>query len=350
MGGKKQVEYLANFLRLKLLLGSCLGILAGCSGQLKLNEALLQRLKNRGPVVINTTNPYLASNLYLRREREQSAELKGFLDHRGSPGVINVAEPLFGPLQMKLYYLDDQTSYQLEEDGGTWIISGPNPLSESDITELRDARAYVAADPSVRAKLRTQPIQAAPSSAKVSEVPTIMPNKATAAQPQRALPDPVASRLEKASKNANFQSYRSEMKEPKPAQTEVLGDSKTAQKRIATNSPGAVERKPANARIGIEPTKATFANLVKRYGTSQAELTPKGDLVHYITYPGENLYMIARWYTFDEHNAGKISRINGISDPSTLSPGDTVVVPKYLLKNSTRLSEAGLQAMAAAVR
>jgi hypothetical protein len=79
-------------------------------------------------------------------------------------------------------------------------------------------------------------------------------------------------------------------------------------------------------------------------GPAPAELSPKGDLVHYVTYPGETLYMIARWYTYDRENGPRLARINRLNNADRLALGDEIVVPAYMLKNKNRLSEEALKA------
>ena len=68
-----------------------------------------------------------------------------------------------------------------------------------------------------------------------------------------------------------------------------------------------------------------------------AEISPKGDLVHYVTFPGETLSMVARWYTRERSNAGSLARINRLRNPDKLSLGDVIVVPSYMLKNPNRM-------------
>ncbi len=75
----------------------------------------------------------------------------------------------------------------------------------------------------------------------------------------------------------------------------------------------------------------------------KAELTSRGDLVHFVSFSGETLSLISRWYTGDRDNAGRIARINEIKNPAALSIGDQVVIPSYVLKNTKRLTEPALK-------
>ena len=69
-----------------------------------------------------------------------------------------------------------------------------------------------------------------------------------------------------------------------------------------------------------------------------AELTPKGDLVHYVTGNNETLTTLAEWYTRDKSTIGKIARLNNLKATAKLSPGDVIVIPSYLVKNKVRFA------------
>jgi len=90
-----------------------------------------------------------------------------------------------------------------------------------------------------------------------------------------------------------------------------------------------------NPRINLNQRMKSLH--LKLASVGAAELTSKGDLVHYVTSTDESLRMIAAWYTFDESNIETLRRVNKLS--KTLTPGDSVIIPSYLVKNKTRLSE-----------
>ncbi len=73
---------------------------------------------------------------------------------------------------------------------------------------------------------------------------------------------------------------------------------------------------------------------------TDAEITPRGDLVHYVIQGSENLQRIASWYTGSEDNSGRIARINQLTESQSLEPGDTVVIPNYLVQRRERLGIA----------
>lgn len=78
--------------------------------------------------------------------------------------------------------------------------------------------------------------------------------------------------------------------------------------------------------------------------TSQnlAEISPRGDVVHYVTLPGETISIISRWYTGERENASKIARLNRMKNADTLQIGDSIVIPSYMVKNKNRLNESAL--------
>jgi len=74
-----------------------------------------------------------------------------------------------------------------------------------------------------------------------------------------------------------------------------------------------------------------------------AEITPKGDLVHYVTFPEETLLIITQWYTKDPSNVEAIARINGIKEQDHLTPGNSIIIPGYLVRNKNVLPEVSIK-------
>lgn len=65
-----------------------------------------------------------------------------------------------------------------------------------------------------------------------------------------------------------------------------------------------------------------------------AELTPRGDLVHYVISPNETIDQIAGWYTDNPANGEKLLRLNSLQK---LEIGDVVVIPNYMVKKKSRM-------------
>jgi hypothetical protein len=52
---------------------------------------------------------------------------------------------------------------------------------------------------------------------------------------------------------------------------------------------------------------------------------------HTVRWPGENLSLIAKWYTGDQRNRKALTRVNPGIEPNALRIGDTVLIPANLL-------------------
>lgn len=72
---------------------------------------------------------------------------------------------------------------------------------------------------------------------------------------------------------------------------------------------------------------------------SRLTVSPSGDIVHRVSFPGETLRMIANWYTGDVENVDRIVGINGLSDPNFLAIGQEILLPRYLLKRTDPIPE-----------
>lgn len=254
---------------------ACLS-LTSCSMSLKANQGVISRLKNRGPVAVSQDNPYLAANVLLTNEMQSSPELKGFLEKRGLPDALQVQHEPLSELRMELYYLSDRSFYSLEEGAGTWLIRGPESLS--------DERALA-----VQRVSTTRP----------RTVPTPTPPEPTGLPP---------------------------LLTPAPASG-------------AFRSPVIHTPLPTAAPSLREDDSQIVARLIRGHERSLAELSPRGDIVHYVTFPEETLVLLSRWYTFDAGNVGKLARINKMKMEGLLRLGDTVIIPSYLVRNKVRLTE-----------
>jgi hypothetical protein len=53
--------------------------------------------------------------------------------------------------------------------------------------------------------------------------------------------------------------------------------------------------------------------------------------------------MIARWYTGDRANVGRLARMNRMNRPDHLEIGDVIIIPSYLIRNRKRLTEKAVR-------
>lgn len=255
------------------------------------SDPLLRRLQDRGPVAVSATNPYLAANLFLEREQERSPELKGFLETRGYPQHIEIRSAFLAPTVIRLMYDGGAETYEMAEAGSTWAISGP--LGDVSAPKMEKEAAPVLPPRSSRAGL-TESFQSP------AQTPEAQPPSTKSA----------AARM-----NASENTPRSD----RGTGATRLGSTSSAPSR----SDAAVER------------------LIASHAGTPAEVTPKGDLVHFVTDAREHLSMIARWYTLDRSNADRIRRMNQLGS-DRLEIGDTVIIPSYMVRNRLRLSSEAI--------
>jgi hypothetical protein len=77
---------------------------------------------------------------------------------------------------------------------------------------------------------------------------------------------------------------------------------------------------------------------------AEARLTrlPNGNYQHRVTFAGETLRVIAEWYTEEPGEASALAIASGRSVATPLQIGDTVTIPKRLMRNVHPLPEAAI--------
>ncbi|NDC37184.1 MAG: hypothetical protein EBZ48_03930 [Proteobacteria bacterium] len=279
----------------------CISLTSGCLNSMSPAGGLLSRLDGRGPVALSADNPYLVGNLVLAREVAKSPVLKGFISHRGTPSAVEVKTASFGSYKLLLFYLPEREQFIFEELSSKWIVDGPKPIP----AEILSLVTTIAQPGRANAQLL--------SGRALSQVlgETIPQNTTSPESQPKQTPPPAPA-----------------LPPPTPRLTIAPADSRSATQGAATAPPMSDE--------GI-------VALLNSKGAPAAEISPKGDLVHYVTLSGETLSLISRWYTLDFRNAGRLARINGIKEPGMVSIGDIVVVPSYLVRNKSRLTQEAIE-------
>jgi hypothetical protein len=225
--------------------------------------------------------------MFLSTEIDASPELKGFIEHRGAPAALALENGIFSTTKIFLYYPENSELYLLEAgEDSSWLIHGPDPIPQEAANLLQGAVGNSAALKGIQ-----RPLPSASSF-----------NPGTSGESQQ--------------ESSRFESFRS------PSQ------------KSATKEP---------PHDDFESRQ--LAKIASQIDSSEGERTPKGDYVHYVTYEGETLSLLARWYTFDATNSARIARMNQLKNPDLLTLGDTIIIPSYLLKNNKRLNEAALEAL-----
>lgn len=277
---KTHSERLYNFVAL-CSIGVAIILLSACSRYNTLTNPMINRLKNRGPVSLSSDNPFVASNMLLDQQVEESPDVKGFIEKRGAPMALEVTQEGLSRPSVHFFYPENAEYYNLEYERASWIILGPIPLTGD----------------------------------KLQSVLEIATSSSSGKTPSAATHTHAAAVQNKATEHA----VNKEEKESKQKSRDKESKKSEAKKTL--------------------PDAPLIKELVAKGGYAHAELSPKGDLVHYVKFKGETLRLISRWYTFDGKNSDKIARVSGFSPKKTLHLGDTVVIPAYLLKNKTMPSQ-----------
>ncbi|MCB0336654.1 MAG: hypothetical protein KDD62_10125, partial [Bdellovibrionales bacterium] len=274
---------------------------SACVTSLRTNHTLVNRLKNRGPVALSLDNPYLAANMFLSEESRSSEIIGGFIDHRGAPPALEIIGDIFNELTLKLYYPAEREYFIAEEVSGSWIIDGPHRITEEDMALVIDATGGSSQTPILNAGTRG-PQDSTPFAR--------LPTDLEATDPKT---DPfVGSIKNKGGTSASFAGSSHQLNPP-------------AQKQESNSRTLAIER-------------VRMSNKDK-----PAEVTPKGDLVHYVNFAAETLEMISEWYTDDPANSSRLARINRVQ--GKLKVGDMIIVPSYLVTYNGRLTQQSLGAL-----
>jgi len=274
-----------------------LSVFPGCGPTSRLNNGLINRLADRGPVPLSLDNPYLAANLFVSKEMAKTEEVKGFLNYRGAPGAIELLKSTFSPLTVHFLYPEKKEYFLFEESLDSWVINGPYRLNAAQERALAAIAVRDSENKGAAPKLLNQE----QDNTKVNP----------AVQESQTTPAPRDSMA------AN-----------------QIGTGRSVQSSLVQEN----QELPA------------IKDIISTSAHESAELTPKGDLVHYVTLPGETLSIIARWYTEDRDNAGRIARINKLARPDNLAIGDTIVIPSYLLRNKNRLTAEAYEKLRALIK
>lgn len=75
----------------------------------------------------------------------------------------------------------------------------------------------------------------------------------------------------------------------------------------------------------------------------EPEVNDDAFLLHIITYPGETLTLIARWYTGDAANWRRIADLNSITSPTALRIGQTIAIPREMLKRNAPMPRSAVE-------
>lgn len=273
-------------------------LISGCSHSIRTNHDLVNRIKNRGPLALSTDNPYLVANLFLAEEAKSNETLKGFISHRGAPPVIELQGDIFNNLNMKLFYPETREYFLADDETGYWIVNGPYRIPDSEAELINEIAKDVKKEPVLVSHDDPQTTSELAKSPPIARLPT-------------------------------------DLKPMDPKADPFLGQSKI-------EPTGTVKPEPAVNTPKMSVSKTVELEKIRsRYASRPAELTPKGDIVHYVNSADESLRMIAEWYTDDPDNAQRLARINRLSGRVRL--GDMIIIPSYLVTFKGRMPEEAVK-------
>lgn len=297
-----------SIIRLLLCLSTayCLSSCSVMSGQ---QPDLLDYLANQGPIQLSNDNPYLAGNLFLAKKMDSCPDLAGFVKYRGTPSSLEIHDGLFKGPSLHFYYNDEQQYYTLLPTKDSWVINGPFTMDTEQISSgltATDTNSNSFEGTTFRAQANLLQLQAQDE---LEELPVISQKQISPGGQS------LNQTTDKASAGVKYTKKFESLLLPEQTAPEIMAE--------------------ANTDI--------IAEILDSIAPSPAELTPKGDLVHHVLSPKEDISIITHWYTKDPSNAAPIARINQLFLREPLNEGDSIIIPSYFVKNNKRLSEEALQ-------
>ena len=303
-------------------------------------DSLISRLKNRGIIALSGDNPYMASNLLITKEIESNESLRGFTNFKGVPNLIEVNKEYLRPLRYKFYYPNEQSYYNLELVNDTWVINGPETINAAQAQQIYYLTGGNIKTPNIMLKDNNS-INNINNNFNNSEDSNFQNDAfgVNTNQNTNANNNVSNNAPNNVPQNNNAQIVKSPEKKNLPT---------INNKNQNTGYKGAINQAAkSNSTNTKEQSDTVLDNIINNTTTYSAELNYQGDLIHYVSYKGETLSLISRWYTKDPSNADKIARINSRKATDSLLIGDKIVIPSYLLKNKNKLTQKALQDMIA---
>ncbi len=138
----------------------------GCSIRKQECGVLFDRLKGKGPVLLEPNNDTVASTKFFHETWRTSATVKHLVTQRGTPEAISVEREFLQPNRLKLFYPGQGQVYILDLHDGEWLVSGSEPMVTSELEQVAGQRAKVmsaAAERPTRQPGGATPINAGPA-------------------------------------------------------------------------------------------------------------------------------------------------------------------------------------------
>jgi hypothetical protein len=115
----------------------------GCSIRKQECGVLFDRLKGKGPVLLEPNNESVASTKFFHEMWRSSATVKHLVTQRGAPEAISIERDFLQPNRLKLFYPGQAQVYILDLHEGEWLVSGSEPMVASEVEQLSRQRAKI---------------------------------------------------------------------------------------------------------------------------------------------------------------------------------------------------------------
>jgi hypothetical protein len=132
-------------------------LLGGCSIKSRECGVLFDKLRGRGPVLVDPENSLAASTQFLSQTSQSSSTLGYLVTSHGAPDAISVEREFLQPNRIRLFYPADGQVYILDELDGDWSMSGAEPLATTDL-ELLDKQRQTRVQPVQEQRAPSAPI------------------------------------------------------------------------------------------------------------------------------------------------------------------------------------------------
>lgn len=242
---------------------------------------LLDRLDGRGPVILSHENPFLPADRVFDNAAANSSVIQELVEQQGKPTALSVEKGLLRSTTLTFYYPGKEEFYTLKPAGDDWEVSGPDIMFPDEAQQMLSDLGVAVPMPAKPSAHEGVPSTLGRSRGSLSNLDTISARG-------RMHPEGVAARS---------------------------SDDVT----LRTKSAGKDDRRRT-------PEKATVKKLAS------------GALQHTVTFQGETLASVSKWYTGSAKNSGAIAKLNKIKAEGRLTVGEKIVIPRQLVKTYAPLT------------
>jgi hypothetical protein len=121
-------------------------LVSGCSIKSRECGSLFDKLRGKGPVLIDAQNSSALSTQFLYQTSQSNPALGDLVTNHGTPDAISVEREFLQPNRLRLFYPADGQVFILDDVGGQWSMSGLEPLATTDL-ELLDKQRQIRVQP-----------------------------------------------------------------------------------------------------------------------------------------------------------------------------------------------------------